>query len=308
MSTNRLLQNPGFHLVVFVDLLGQTNELERFVRARTPEEQRAAMEATVRTARQIDLVRTSLTGLIQEVASRPPSEAILAQLPNDEARESFKRFRRFDVKQIGFSDCFVTSAPLGDRNEVEGVASVAYTLYSVLLGTAAAALLAASYKIPMRGGIAIGIGGNPYDNEVYGPCLVDAYNLERKVAEYNRIVISPSVFDYLNHLEQLPQDNPFRKAASERARMCRERLICFAPDDELPMLHMLSPEVLNLPTNVPGKSWEDDGVCARAHDWARTEAQRFANERNMPMWGRYVRFLRYLDAHMPEPPSPAPES
>src|SRR5262249_1938504 len=94
MSTNRLLQNPGFHLVVFVDLLGQTNELEKFIRPRTLEEQRAGMEATVRTARQIDLVRTSLTGLIQEVASRPPSEAILAQLPNNEAGESFKRFRK----------------------------------------------------------------------------------------------------------------------------------------------------------------------------------------------------------------------
>src|SRR5437764_1496891 len=105
------------------------------------------MDATIRTARQIELVRTSLAGLIQEVASRPPTEAILARLPNDEARESFKRLRAFDVKQIGFSDCFVTSAPLGDRNEVEGVGRVAYTLYSVLLGTAAASLLAAAHKI-----------------------------------------------------------------------------------------------------------------------------------------------------------------
>ena len=299
MSTKLPFHNVGFHLVIYVDLLGQTNELDKFRRMPTTEEERqAVVEAIKRTGGHVYLIRSMLKDLILDATSQPPSGATLAQLPNDEARESFKRARTFEIKQIGFSDCFVTSASLDDRGEAEGVTRVAATVYSALQGTAAAALLAAAHKIPMRGGVAIGTAVNIHDNEVYGPALADAYRLESKVAEYNRIVVSPTVFDFLNYLENLPQDTAFKQGASARARECREKLICFAPDDGLPMLHILSPEVLYLPTKTPGTSWGDD-LCKPAYDWARSEAQRFADERNMTMWGRYVRLLRYLDAYMP---------
>jgi hypothetical protein len=301
MPTKLPLSNLGFHLVIYVDLLGQTNELEKFRRLPTNEaEKKAVAEAINRTAGRVHLVRSILKDLIMEVAKRPPSETVLAQLPNDEARASFKRARAFEVNQIGFSDCFVTSVFLHDKGEAEGNSRVAATVYAALQGTAAAALLAAANKIPMRGGVAIGTAVSLYDNEVYGPALVDAYQLESKIAEYNRVVVSPTVFDFLNYLEALPQDTAFGQGARERARECRELLICRAPDDELPMLHMLSPEVLNLPTSTPGESW-GGSLCKPAYEWARVEAQRFADERNLTMWSRYVRLLRYFDTYMPKP-------
>jgi hypothetical protein len=99
----------------------------------TAEEKQAVVEAIQRTAGHV-LVRSMLTDLIGKVATRSPSEAVLAQLPNDAARDSFRRARAFDIKQVGFSDCFVTSVFLHDKGEVEGVARVAATLYSALQG------------------------------------------------------------------------------------------------------------------------------------------------------------------------------
>jgi hypothetical protein len=299
MARKLSITNPGFHLVIFIDLLGQTNELDKFRRIPTNDEQRQeAIDAIRRTAGHVDLVRTILKDMIVDVGSRPPSEALLAQLPNDEARDSFRRVRALDIRQSGFSDCFATSVSLSDKGEKEGIARVAATVHSALLGTAAASLLALAHKIPMRGGVAISTAVNLYDTEVYGPALVDAYRLESKIAEYNRIVVGPTVLDYLNHLENVPQDNAFKQGARERARQCRETLICRAPDDDLPMLHMLSPEVLKLETNKQGTTWGDD-LCRPAYDWARAEAQRFADDRNMALWSRYVRLLRYFDTYMP---------
>jgi hypothetical protein len=62
------------------------------------------------------------------------------------------------------------------------------------------------------------------------------------------------------------------------------------------MLHMLSPEVMNLPTSA-GTTWEE--LRPKAIEWVRSEAKRFSDERNYKLWARYGRLLAYFAAYPP---------
>jgi hypothetical protein len=50
----------------------------------------------------------------------------------------------------------------------------------------------------IRGGMAINIAGNLRENEIYGPALNCAYNIENNIAQYPRMVIDDSVLGYLD--------------------------------------------------------------------------------------------------------------
>jgi hypothetical protein len=81
-------------------------------------------------------------------------------------------------------------------------------VWTVLVATAAMAFIATADQIPIRGAIAAGPALDLFKNEAYGPALLDAYRLETTVAEYNRIIVSVSLLEYLQYLE-----NPLRRPA-----------------------------------------------------------------------------------------------
>lgn len=280
----------GYYLVVYIDLLGQSRELDQIRRIpRTEEERAKATSAIASSALGAHEIRSHFTYHVTEVTKI--NQAILAQVPQ-EHRESYLRLRSLNLKQVGFSDSFAVSVRVGPTTQPEEIARSVLSIWAVLIGAASVSMLAMARGIPLRGGATIGTAVDMFENEAYGAALMDAYKLEAVIAQYNRIAVGMEVFDFLNEaLTLAPSGRPGDMARSY-AHKCRE-LICMAPDDGLPMVHMLSPSVLNLPTT--SGTWAE--LRPKARSWVQAEVERFAEKRDYKMWGRYARLLRYLDAY-----------
>lgn len=281
--------NLEWHLVAYIDLLGQSNQLSRFRMPTNETEAEQVNQAISQSALRVHWIRTIFEGFFDGLVRIAPET--IERVPADQ-RESFRRARSITLRQVGLSDSFVISTSLFGRGEVEGASRTAQATRSVLLGVAGVSLLALSRHIPLRGGITVGTGVELFDREVYGPALVDAYRLETELADYPRVVIGQGLFDYLTYLENLPPNTSFDVGAAATAKECRQ-LICAAPDDGQPMLHILSPVITTLPT-ATGGTWDE--LRAGVVQWVHDEADRFAHERNEKLRNRYVRLSRYLDA------------
>lgn len=287
--------NFGYHLVLYIDLPGQRRELEKIrLIPETDEEAQATKQAVEQSALRVYAIRSYFAEMFTSLTKIDPAR--VAQVPL-EKRESYLRLRSFTAKYVGFSDTFVVSVPLTDKNEPERVARCAMAVWAVLTAAAAVSMLAITQHIPLRGGLTIGTAVDLFENEAYGAALMDAYRLESTFAQYNRIVIGAELFDYLNQIEDLPPEYPFSEMAKKQAQECRQ-LICMAPDDSLPMVHIVAPSVMSLPT-ASGGTWEE--LRAPAREWVASEAQRFADARDYKLSGRYFRLLRYFDAYAPMP-------
>ena len=92
--------------------------------------------------------------------------------------------KQFDIKATQFSDCLVFTVPL--KNEIacftifEAVAKLMTTLH-------------AEYNLLLRGGIAMGQICHIEEGPLFGPALVEAYELESEEAIYPRILLSKEV-------------------------------------------------------------------------------------------------------------------
>jgi hypothetical protein len=187
------------HLVAIVDLLGQSNALMEIRELpRTDEERNVMVTALRNSAGRVNAVRRSFSNFLAGVST--PTPVILDSIP-EEHRPDFLRLRRTEIRQRWFSDTLVLSVCL---LEEPGAAPVkaANGVWATLFGLAGISLIAMTGGIPLRGGVDVGLGLDIFEDEVYGPVLVNAHHLECKIAQYPRIVVSSNLLSYLDHLER----------------------------------------------------------------------------------------------------------
>jgi hypothetical protein len=289
----------SYHLLVYIDLLGQSAQLDRIRHLPASDvEKEAARDAIAHSAFSVFEIRKYFNGMVEKLMTVNP--AMLENM-SPAVRERYLRVRSIKINQVGFSDTFVLSVCLGGNGDQgETMARSSAAIHAMLGAAAVVSLVALSRKIPLRGGIDIGLGVDMLPNEVYGPVLVDVHRLESAVAEYPRTVIGHGLLSYLDVLEQSDPD-PNGMAATY-ARDCR-RLICSAPDDGWPMLHLLSPAVFGF--NPLLTECRD-----AAHGWIREQVKMHELGKNEKLFRRYTRLLHYFDQHdrpvafYAEPPSP----
>jgi len=140
----------------------------------------------------------------------------------------------------------------------------------------------------LRGGIDVGPGLDIDENEIYGAVLVHAHRLESKHAEYPRALIGEGLLRYLSALETSEDPGAWKGHSAERASACH-KIITRAPDDHLPMLHILAPEVLAL-----GPHHHE--LPPKALQWAARERVSHAESNNTILMQRYDRLLKYFAA------------
>lgn len=277
------------HLVAIVDLLGQSNALlELRHLPRTEEEKTAVIEVLRKSIGRVNAVRKSFENFLNGLVT--PTPAILNSIP-EQLRQEFLRLRHTEIQRRWFSDTLVLSVCLREDSGVAPV-SAANGVWGTLFGLAGMSLIAMTGGIPLRGGVDVGLGLDLFDNEVYGPVLVNAHDLECRVAEYPRIAVSPNLLSYLDHLESAvthADTNGGKIAAGIAARA--RRLICRAPDDGQLMLNVLAPELLESSPQL--REW-----YPRAHAWVRSQVVRYEAEQNSKLHGRYSRLLRYFDEQL----------
>jgi hypothetical protein len=104
-------------------------------------------------------------------------------------------------------------------------------------------------KCPIRGGIDVGLGldiSERGDPEVYGPVLGNAYNLESKLADYQRILVSDGLIAYLEQTAQSPQTTPLGRLANHLAADCKRFIT--SDNDGRAMLDFLGEKMATLST------------------------------------------------------------
>jgi hypothetical protein len=274
----------SFYLVAYIDLLGQSDELLKIARIpQNEEEKKATITAIKNSAGRVRAVRSAFDNFVGK-AKTISAEALKAVPEIHHA--SFKRLRSIQVQHRGFSDSMIVTVPLHPGTDPEGISRAIAGVWTALFGIAGISLTAFSLGVPLRAGIEVDLGLDVFRDEVYGPALVNAYDLESKVASYPRAVLGPKLLNYLAEVKEMSPDIPFSRYAIHEATQC-EALICSDPDDEKPMLHILSPMM----TQVTPQLAE---YRADAEAWVQREARRFRNEGNVKLADRYVRLAKYF--------------
>jgi hypothetical protein len=207
----------GYHLVAFLDVLGQREKFKALRMPTTAEQHAEVAEVLRQTAGFV----TELRGVFASQFS--VFESALTRLRNVTTESVTPNY-------LGFSDSFIASTPF--RNQKTELAAVV-TVFSILSATAVAMLTCLASQHPLRGGIDVGLATQIGPTEIYGTALERAYVLESKEAGYPRILIGEELWSYLStalvHFQaQTTQDSTDcdRRGRKENSRLpwtCHER-------------------------------------------------------------------------------------
>jgi hypothetical protein len=170
-----------YHLVAFLDVLGQRERFRELRQPKSTEESAAVAEVLRQTAGFVLDLRRIFDEQFQSF------EAGLV---------SFKKQTDASVRPMftGFSDSFVTSVPLRNQgNEMIPIISV----FSALAAAAIVMLTSLASRHPLRGGIDVGLATEIGPQEIYGTALERAYLLESREAESPRILIGDELWRFL---------------------------------------------------------------------------------------------------------------
>ncbi len=169
----------GWHLVAFLDVLGQREKFRELKLPKTPEEHK-----------KVEVVLGDTAGFVLYLRER-----FTKQFDSFEA--GFKNFPEggFKPEFIGFSDSFVTSVPL--RNN-DGHCTPIVKIFSALYASSIVMLTSLTGRHALRGGIDVGLATELGPHEIYGTALERAYLLECRDAESPRILIGDELWKYLS--------------------------------------------------------------------------------------------------------------
>ena len=286
----------SYYLAAFIDILGQSDDLQNISAFPKSKEEAASVFSTIHKAGlTIKALRHAFKNVVQASTpsiadliqlSTPPTPEELERVP-PRYRAALMRLHSPRLVQRGFSDTFLLTLPLFTDGDPASTVIAVSDIEAALMGIANLSLSSLAAGIPLRGGVEIGLGFDLFPNEVYDPVLVSAHNLESRVAEYPRTVVGPNLLSFLTDIERLSQDDPFGQMAVQGAGICRS-LICKSPDDGRAMVHMASMVTQDTDASFPDR-W------AGASAWVNGQANRYRAEGNEKLAPRYARLAAYFD-------------
>lgn len=209
--------NVGYHVVAFVDLAGQRKLLgEAGILLDLKNEQGKGQWfreyfAPVIYFRQIfyDFFKESLS-----------AESTSFIVPADK-KDIWDKMRRKKIGIQPFTDSFVIYVCLKEDPDVPVPAGSVF----LLLGSCGSSILSTlAQGHALRAGIDVGIAAELYENEVYGPALMQAYKLESEVAIYPRIVIGKNLLDYLQSVLRSEGTDVYSQLSKRMASICQNLL------------------------------------------------------------------------------------
>jgi hypothetical protein len=269
----------GYHLVAFLDVLGQRPRFRQLRLPKTKEEEVQVKEVLQSTA-----------GFVLELRRLFQSQF--------EAFESgllsFRRYTQAPLQPnfIGFSDSFVTSVPL--RNVDGGDLARVAIVFSALSAAGIVMLSSLVHKHPLRGGIDVGLATEIGPGEIYGTALERAYFLESKVAQYPRIVIGDGLWNYLTSALNEFEQQTTGSAKAVAAIVQRIRRFITTDFDGKRILDYLG--AIMAEQSAPSHA---DQMVRPAYNFVLAEQTRVAAEGNQELIERYRLLRSYFETRLP---------
>ena len=203
-------------------------------------------------------------------------------------RKDFLLAKGSKIKQQRWSDGLVLFARHADRN-VKCPMNSAFAL----LGTAGClCLLGLARKAPLRGGIDFAWGAELKENELYGPAVARAYELESSVAQYPRIVVGREYVRYLEVHGANPATTPFAEIDRAMAKQCLSLLVEDADGNYI--VHYLGDEFIAAITHTQHAPMYAEAQAFVAKEWERL---RKIGDSKLSL--RYSYLWSYFEAHRP---------
>jgi hypothetical protein len=276
-----------YYVVCVIDVLGQQSRLAQW---------RELPLNGLLDAKLISALKNTL-GIVlgfKDIFERYFKEVSQCTMPDriaalsEEQQALYKRYRDCTLKTQQFSDTFVFYAPL---QNVFGDLSV-IQVHEILGACSMAMLISLAARIPVRGGMSIGVGTEIEDHGFYGPALAEAHYLESKKAKYPRIVLSSRVPQLLRTIEANAAKGVIERMMSGMAKECLN-MIAMDSDGVWIVDYMGTGMKKYLPLIQ-----ELNRAVFCAHAFVCSEADRFRAEENDLLATCYERLRSYIESRL----------
>ena len=189
-----------YYLVAFLDILGQREKLRQIKSLPTDEKEFEKFINLVRETQGTVLkFRKTFLKFFKGFFKKRPIPENLTEDQKTNYLEIKQRAEKLKPVLNTFSDTVVIYVQLSDEN---GIIQADGILSSILAIAGCFHVLMSGGNI-FRGGLEIGLACRIGQNEIYGPALIRAYDLESKIAKYPRIVLGEDLVDFLQVTSQL---------------------------------------------------------------------------------------------------------
>ncbi len=274
----------SYHLIAYLDILGQSKELLRLNKLpSTPQEEAETADILNNTAGYVMSLRKYF---MQYYRATSCTTSILNSLPENK-RELAKSLRKIEAEWKGFSDSITIDITLDNADDhctsMNGI-------YASLFAICGISILALVSKKPLRGGIDIGIATPITKKEIYGPALVRAIKLECEKADYPRILVGESVWNYLSFIENQNFTTLQGKMAKEHAMASKSFII--TDEDGYRMLDIIGQSVHSLP-NIFRLGFIEDG-----YKFILETQKMFKESNDDKLYQRYTRLRKYMESRL----------
>lgn len=282
----------GYFVVAFVDLLGTTAKNAE-IKAQ-PEFPAAMLEQEVA---KVKAFQRDFYGFFEGAAR---TEKRLKPLRPENLKANLEKLQGNNVNSYAFSDSLIFYASLNTR---QGRLVPTDSCFNILTALLCAQLWALARGCPFRGGVEIGRAALFNDNQILGPALSDAVELEER-AEFPRILVGNELCNYLWLNSQLPPDTPENRANRALAEICighicesdEQSQLCKAGDanenHQMKLTRTFSLDVhSDFAAEVIGEPYQE--LISKAINFAEREIQRFSGH-NEKLACRYRHLLNYL--------------
>ena len=208
---------------------------------------------------------------------------LLDGLPQ-EARDRIANAKQ-SVKYRGYSDSIIMEIPIaGDQEQLAPMIGV----YGCMGACCILHGVALTSKRPIRGGIDVGPGLDITENEVYGPVLEHAHQLESELADYPRILVGKGLVEYLDTVEGHIPTTPLERVAKSLA--VRSKQLITYDTDGLPMLDFLGETMARSP------SLEDRSkLFGLIYDYVADQKKVANSQNDQKHSSRYERLGAYIE-------------
>lgn len=268
----------GWHLVAFLDVLGQREKFRQLRLPKTPEEYLAVQEVLRGTAGFVSNLRAVFQNQF---------EAFEAGLVNSQLGVE----KLFHPNFLGFSDSFIASVPL--RNKDEHLAPN-IRMFSTLSAACIVMLTSLASKHALRGGIDVGLATELSQGEIYGSALERAYLLESREADYPRVLIGDELWRYLS-LGLTETEKLTTPAAVFLGKLIRREMELTTLDaDGRRILDYLGPGIANISTPSQANT-----LVKPAYQFVLDQQDHWLSKGNTRLSGRYAILRQYFESRLP---------
>jgi len=276
-----------WYLVVFVDILGQTQLLRQMkgLPDKTDPNQMQEFEALLKET--VGIIKHFRDLFHSYFKGESGYSSDLSGLTSDQKKLYAELKQSNPLHSHMFSDFIALFISLrDDKNKVpmNGV-------YSALTAAASSILMMLAGGHAIRGGIDIGVGVEFEKGEIYGAAIARAYELESKIAIYPRIVLGDEIIRYIQFQQALPDDDLFTSMNKNLADICCELITI--DDDGYPFLDYL------------GKGFQryiaaglDSQIVEMAYNFVVQESERYRKSRHSKLAFRYTLLRDYFEHRM----------